>query len=1180
MGTPYVWLPIPEYVTFDQICCEIRKKPDKNPQRNLVLLLKSILELADCVLELHKRGLVHRDIKPRNFGFVTRNSKLLEQTLSFFDLDSLCSPLEAESAVYSEGFSDPDVMEPDRIPDIQDDLYSIGATLFYAVVVSGQPGEPQVYDASLYQQLDEMVANAPLLKACSGYTRPKFQYLLTEILRRCLCHTLDTDATRYSSCVELKKDLNLLLAYVMPIKPQSNGTWLWQEAEKKLDKRLDEKASLARQYHLYQHPLYHASKETDINVLIMGFGYYGQQFADACLQAGQLLDRQLNVTVISEDPLDKKVYLAARPELVNFFNVDHSLENDPESYGNIHFVQKRLTFPHAQSETALDEDKWLELYLVQDKQHTPHYIFIALGSDELNLAAAQLSRALTVTPDTTIHFAWEGPCLSDTAVGDLYPVYVCENVRREKGYAELERMALNTHIVWENDMNFDFQKVKAKFNESYYHKSSIDSVLSMKGKLYGFGIDLDQMSAAEAADAFASKVKDADIRQKTIWLEHRRWVTSMICDGWRSLTDLEECVRLQKHQDVSEKRHACIRRSRADQNLHTLTYEKEKFRKDLWDGTVPDQELRKQLDPLDLMSLELHRVYLKEAEKQKHSSWDKVGEPAIRSISEQVGQAPKCSAAWREYRACILDIWHGELGSIYHHNALRNAFINLLDESIREHINAELRKLDIILAPLINSAAYRDFKQEDVKLVEQIPFILTYSSPSCMVIPYMQGDNTRLFQNVAAPLVVNPTDIVYLCYLENSTELNQTLHSLSYVFNFLKRKNIRASIEFEVAYTSRRIKKSAEDIIQMFQKASDHGIASVQLHPVDGPDEAIACFRKYLSSRKKRSSVYTLEQNDSKLSWLLQGAGVYKSIANYRFSIANMAFQKVSGCRMYSYITKKPFLSVADITAIKKSGSIRQAQPEFHDLYADLWNKSRENGGYTWKNLCGALKAYAEKNDLLATFLCSNHANQTSKKEYQYRIPTECVAAVTKILNELSQKNLIESCCITPADTEYYRVEIVDRCSNQQVFNTLFRDQSKLYREKDIQLYSDRFGVKVLYNDLMVNDVSLIVPDNSKATAAVAALVQYLVNKGCLSLYSSNAGNFSFAYASPAVKELLTMEGRILEVYVYQKPGKPRVCRENQHHSREAANRGHRCFAPGLVSDAEVCRPRVADGEN
>lgn len=1150
VGTAYVWLPVPEYTTFDKVCDGIRQEALKahnaghalrTPQHKLVLLLKSVCELADCVLELHKRGMLHRDIKPRNFGFVTRNAQLLEQTLSFFDLDSLCSLRQAEGAVYSEGYADPDVLRAGHIPGIHDDIYAIGATLFRAVIVGSDPEQPLTYQPDLYPRLAELVENSLLVKSCSRFTHPKFRHQLTEILRRCFCRSAQRQKQRYESAVELKADLHRLLTYVMPVKPRDNGTWLWKEAEKKLDKRQDELSRLALQYHLYRHPLHHADTDDEINVLIMGFGYYGQQFADSCLQAGQLADRRLRVTVVSEDPLDRAVYLEARPELSHFFDVDGSLRGDTESYGTLTFVNTRLTFPREQEETRLDEDSWLSLYLQENRQHKPHYVFIALGNDRLNLEAARLSSDLTAGDGTAVSFAWEGERLSPETAEGLLPVYVSENVRREKGYAELERMAFNVHLLWEKNMNVDFEKLKKQFDEPYYHKACIDCVLSLKGKLSGFGIDPDRMTAAEAAKEYAKLSKEAEVRQKTIWLEHRRWVTAMICDGWRSLGDLQECASLLNHQDRKSKRHACIRRSSANQNLRDGYFEKagaseQKRRPDqaLWNGTGAERALYETLDPLDRMSLDLHRVYFEAAQKQKKDGWEKVAVPQIAGIERQVRHDPQLFAAWREYRACIQDIWHGQQERIYHHDALRDAFTEKLDPATRALIGQELDSLDTVLSILIKSAAYRDFKYDDVKIVDQIPFILTYNPSCCMAIPYQWGDLSQLFGNVAAPLVVNPSEIVYLCYLENRTELNRTLGSLPYVFSLLERKNIRASVAFMVVCTGTIDKNAVEDIARKFREAGDPKRTSAEVCYVKECDEAVAQFQKYLRRRKKRNTVYTLEKNDSRLSWLLRGAGAYKSMDNYRFNIAAMSFQKVDGCQMYAYITKKPSLSVADITAMKKTEG--QSQPELFDLYAPLWKKSRENRGSTWKKLCGMLKDHAEKNDLIASFPCRIPDNrQDADREYEYTIPVECVPAVDKILTTLAEYRLVVRSGIAPVDTENCTVTITDRLNNRRRFDKLFIDRNKLLREKDIELIFDGFNVRVMYNDLFVNGVSLVVPGDDASTGAVASLVQYLVDKECLLCCESAQGKYSFAYASPGIKDLLTMEGRILEVYVYHK---------------------------------------------
>lgn len=114
------------------------------------------------------------------------------------------------------------------------------------------------------------------------------------------------------------------------------------DAEKLLDKQSENNALKNIGFHLYDHPLYEAAghNEKDLNVLVIGFGSYGQKFLDLSLQFGQIVGKTLNVTVISEDASDKALYLDDRPELSEFFNTDSSSakDQDEESYGgNIRF---------------------------------------------------------------------------------------------------------------------------------------------------------------------------------------------------------------------------------------------------------------------------------------------------------------------------------------------------------------------------------------------------------------------------------------------------------------------------------------------------------------------------------------------------------------------------------------------------------------------------------------------------------------------------------------------------------------------------------------------------------------------------------------------------------------------------------------------------------------------------
>ena len=259
----------------------------EKPQYKLVLVLKTISELAACVYALHDEGMIHRDIKPANFGFMTRNKEILEQTLSFFDLDTVCSCYERRKIndeFESKGFSDPS-SDKDLAGYLRD-IYSIGATLFHALAIRCDEAGYIPHDGDDFRKL---VGESPLIVACQQYARPSLKTQLAGILSRCL------GSQRYKDCAEIQRDVRKALSYIVPKGTDEQGHWTWRNVVKHLDKKQSDKAHLALQYHLYKNPLYNyitsvpGSKAEQINILVLGFGYYGQTFTDSCLQAGQLL---------------------------------------------------------------------------------------------------------------------------------------------------------------------------------------------------------------------------------------------------------------------------------------------------------------------------------------------------------------------------------------------------------------------------------------------------------------------------------------------------------------------------------------------------------------------------------------------------------------------------------------------------------------------------------------------------------------------------------------------------------------------------------------------------------------------------------------------------------------------------------------------------------------------------
>ncbi|MCD7884676.1 MAG: DUF1887 family CARF protein [Lachnospiraceae bacterium] len=559
---------------------------------------------------------------------------------------------------------------------------------------------------------------------------------------------------------------------------------------------------------------------------------------------------------------DGELYLRERPELADFFEMeqagcgyDASASPAPESshvqaiktssaqdmYGKIIFETRRLS-PDDQNENAVIVQEIIRAHYADRR---PHYVFVALGEDEQNLRAARACRraldALGMTDcpvsyirEETVSFAGHERSGAQEAFGDsqssvdpqitrtvqgcdfrksalaeegekgLYPVDVNADWKQSRQFAEIERMALNIHLVWNKEQNVSFKDVKAEFQKPYNHDSCVTGVLSLKYKLHWLDIDLETLGCEEAAVRFVAKgcgkagsgKGSGDLKNQLACMEHRRWVTEKLCAGWCRLRDLTECIS-GPTKDERHKKHVCIVRSRPDRKLAVEFASGGSYAK--WDAAT-EEELAG-LDELDRMSVELHRVYRTCAQQIKQR--DLLGGHAITEIKSLAGEDSRVSAAFWEWYMCLENILSGEKtrGEVNQYKGLKKTFLEaakrseILSVTEKRTLNSQVQGFDALFTPVLKSAEYRDWKQDDVAQIEQIPFILTYAENTTMVIPYDTGENGE-FYNVAAASAVDPKRILYLYSIRNAQELEKMYDSLPYVVNYMEKKNFRASVEF------------------------------------------------------------------------------------------------------------------------------------------------------------------------------------------------------------------------------------------------------------------------------------------------------------------------------------------------------------------------------------------------
>lgn len=1131
VGTTYIWTPNAKLETFDGICEEIHKHPNDNPEHKLVIVLTAMESLVKSICALHSIGMIHRDIKPSNFGFIKRGTETLTQTLSLFDVNTICSVFETTNDIVgTEGYLEPETGY--KAVNNQTDIYSIGATLFHAIIVSDEVKKNGfLYKCEYYDRIQEMIDESELIRASEANSHPRLRNILAKILEKSLCER----RYRYENCEELLDDLESALYYALPSdiaqKTKSGEKWILTDVEKSLDVNKEKNSFLTIQYHLYKYPLYQYSLkgERKLNILILGFGNYGQKFLDACLQNGQIRNKKLNITVISDDKIDKEIYLSERPELSGFFNIDESLAENEDAYGDVTFKITKI-----EPENSITNARILRNIIYERYQRQQlHYVFIALGEDDTNQRVAKVCKKVFTEfkLNSIISYVCENKKASNKKNTDLHPLYVNVDIKKSPLYLEIERMAFNVHLIWEKNLNIDYGIVRKNFRKNYNHVSCVSSVITLKYELYSIGIDLKTVGFSEAARKFVNIITDKknhSIKNELIWMEHRRWVTEKVCLGWQKIRNLEECAN-GVTKDEKHRRHVCIVRSRPDQKLATEYSINNYYKWDTASGNDLDE-----LDELDRMSVELHRMFEKRAKivrRQNLLSGD-----SISGIKTLVEGNKKAVIAFQEWFGCLKNIWNGDREMIHYYQGLKASFIKATDDlsdEKREAVCEQIKAFEVIFYPIIASMEYRDWKKDDVAIIDNIPFILTYTENSYLVIPFAVGNNTNVFGNVAAATVVNPSKIVYLYFIERKQDAKKLQNTIPYIVEYMQKKKLKATIDFVIIYSGVEATVVNNDFVRKIKKLGEGRIRKIKRIIVNGSEGISEKLEIYFKQQCAGKPFFAVEKNATMLSYLLRGAGFYNSFASYKFDSNSMKFHAMVDCDMLEYIKKMPYITVMDMAAFRRSSNESFDQPEFFGDYKELWGKYCERS-IIWEKLCNLLRNDAKKNDILASFKKNKQNKNLEIREYHYILPFVCNKSVVKIIEFLKKQNILEEeSRVNGYTSDSCEVVIVDCYGYRAEYDVLFSKIYALMLPEAITLHFNTrtHEVKVLFDNLVVEGVQI-----DEANEEINSLMSYFNKKGYVINYKiSLDGKISFTYATRKIKELLTTRGKILEIYTYHK---------------------------------------------
>ncbi len=192
-----------EYVegstVYDQI---VRNKRFKEAEA-----LDIIIQVAEALEHAHAKGLIHRDVKPKNIMFTPQGvAKLADMGLA-----RAVSDKEAAEAEAGKAYGTPYYISPEQIRGVKDvgppaDIYSLGATLYH-MVTGAVPFDGKSPSAVMHKHL-----KADLVPA--DHVNPKLSAGIGHVIDMMMAKN---PRERYQNCTDLLTDLRAVRNGEQPI---------------------------------------------------------------------------------------------------------------------------------------------------------------------------------------------------------------------------------------------------------------------------------------------------------------------------------------------------------------------------------------------------------------------------------------------------------------------------------------------------------------------------------------------------------------------------------------------------------------------------------------------------------------------------------------------------------------------------------------------------------------------------------------------------------------------------------------------------------------------------------------------------------------------------------------------------------------------------------------------------
>src|SRR5918998_3041487 len=157
------------------------------------------IQMADALAHAHQRGLIHRDVKPKNIILTPGGvAKLTDLGLARAQDDKAAAESEAGKAYGTPYYISPEQIRGEVDIDFRADIYSLGATMYH-LVTGRPPFEAETPSAVMHKHLKQ-----PLKPP--DHVNPVLSAGISEIIEVCMAKKRED---RYATTRDMLEDLRL-----------------------------------------------------------------------------------------------------------------------------------------------------------------------------------------------------------------------------------------------------------------------------------------------------------------------------------------------------------------------------------------------------------------------------------------------------------------------------------------------------------------------------------------------------------------------------------------------------------------------------------------------------------------------------------------------------------------------------------------------------------------------------------------------------------------------------------------------------------------------------------------------------------------------------------------------------------------------------------------------------------